>query len=104
MAVRKHRFQNGKRGSALAIRLMYAAEKNRVSQILKDGTVQIQLTTTENNDRKNSELIKFLARILGTSPTKIEIIAGEDRDEKLVSVIGMTAEDVQKKITKKALL
>lgn len=100
MAIRKHHFQNGKSGSALAIRLMYSADKNQVSQIMKDGTIKIQLTSAVNDDRKNKELINFLAGILNTSPMKIEIVAGEDRDEKLVSVIGMTAEDVQKKILK----
>jgi len=48
--------------------------------------------------RANAALLSFLADILDVSRSKIEIVAGETGRDKLVSVIGMDAETVHKRI------
>jgi len=42
--------------------------------------------------------ITFLAFVLGTSPSKIEIVAGATGREKLVTVMDLTPEEVHQKI------
>ncbi len=94
----KHRFHNGKKGAALAIRVTPRAKKNEIAEIMEDGTIKVRLTAPPVEGKANASLIKFLADILGVSRSKIEIIAGEKGRDKLVSVLDLDSKTVQEKI------
>ncbi len=98
MVERQYHMHDGRRGAALAIRVIPRAKENEVFKILDDGTIGIQLVSSSDHNQINKALIKFLSQILGVSCTKIEIVAGQDGRDKLVSVISMTAEAVHQKI------
>ena len=103
MIRKQHNFHNGKIGSALAIRLALGAEENRVIKLLNDGTIKIQLVSSVYDQKANQDFINFLGKILNTSPSKIELVAGKDGKEVIVSVIDMTAEELQEKIINNVL-
>lgn len=88
----------GSRGAALAIRVTPRARKNEISEIMSDGTVKIRLTAPPVDGKANEALIDFLAEVLDVSPRNIEIVAGATGRKKLVSIVGLDAGTVQRRI------
>jgi uncharacterized protein (TIGR00251 family) len=98
MESRKYKLHNGKKGSALAIRVTPRASRNEIVEILTDGTVKIRLTAPPVEGKANEELIRFLSKILDVAPSRLEIVAGATGRDKLVSILDLSADEVQKKI------
>ncbi len=48
--------------------------------------------------KANRAVIAFLAKVLGIRKNKIEIVAGERGLDKIISIDGMPAEEVEKQI------
>ncbi|RMD65062.1 YggU family protein [Candidatus Parcubacteria bacterium] len=95
---RQFRFHDGRKGSALAIRVTPRASRNEIVEILHDGTVRIRLTAPPVEGKANQALIKFLAKVLDVSPSRIEIVAGHSGRDKLVSIQDMTPEEAHRRI------
>lgn len=95
---RKTKFSDGKRGSALPVRVIPRASRNEIVEILSDQTVKIRLTAPPVEGKANEELVKFLSDILGMPKSKIEIVAGMTGRDKLVSILDMNSDAVHKKI------
>ena len=93
MIGRKFNFHDGEKGSALAVRVTTGKEKQKIAKILNDGTVVVNLSGKTKNI--NQELIKFLSKELKITQKKFDIIAGENSNEKLVSVLDIGAEEIQ---------
>lgn len=96
--MRKYRLHDGKKGSAIAVRVTPRASRNEIVEIQSDGTVKIHLTAPAHEGKANEELIKFLADVLGAPKTHIDIVAGATGRDKLISVIGMNADEVNDRI------
>lgn len=101
MEKRKFRLHDGRVGAALAIRVTPRARKNEISGVLSDGTVKIRLTAPPVEGKANAALIEFLASVLDIPKAKIEIIAGASGHDKLVSVLGLDSQAVQKRLLEK---
>ncbi len=95
---RKFRFHNGKSGAALAIRVTPRASRDEIAEVMPDGSIRVRLTAPPVEGKANKALIKFLAKVLGVAPSRLEIIAGETGRDKLISVLDMDAETAQRKI------
>jgi len=98
MGSKKLRLHGGKRGAALAVRVTPRASKNKIVEILSDGTIKIHLTTPPVEGKANEALLKFLAGILDIPRSRLEVVAGVGGRDKLISVIDMDAETLHKKI------
>ncbi len=98
MANRAYRLHDGRKGAALAIRVTPRASKNEIVELLYDGSIRVRLTAPPVEDKANQALREFLAEVLGVPKTKIEIVAGENGRDKLVSVLDVDAETVHRKI------
>jgi uncharacterized protein (TIGR00251 family) len=98
MAQRKYHLHDGKKGAALAIRVIPRAKHNEIAGILNDGTVRIRLTAPPVEGKANEALVKYLSSILGVSKSSIEIVAGETGRDKLVSVLDMDPKTAHQKI------
>jgi uncharacterized protein (TIGR00251 family) len=98
MPQREYNFHDGKKGVALAIRVTPRSSKNEVSQVLNDGTIQVRLTTPPVGEQTNSVLVQFMSEILGVPVGNIDIVAGEKGKDKIISVLDMDAEIVNKRI------
>ena len=98
MAHRKYYLHNGQRGAALAVRVTSSARKDEITNVLKDGTLRIRLTSPPEVVKTNQALEKFLAKVLNIPKSKIEVVAGLTGQDKLVSVLDMDAELAHKKI------
>lgn len=95
MAASKPSLSDGKRGTALAIRVTPRAKRNEIVEILADDTIKIRLTAPPVEGKANKALIEFLADVIGVSKSRIEIVAGAAGRDKLVSIVDMEPETAQ---------
>jgi uncharacterized protein YggU (UPF0235/DUF167 family) len=96
MAQRNFKFHDGERGTALAIRVKQSRGESCFSQVLKDGTVVVVLE--QGKSEINTRLIHFVSDRLGVSKERIQLIAGEDGNNKLISIVDMKPKEIQKMI------
>ena len=100
METRDPHLHSGKRGTALAIRVIPRARRNEITEILADGTVKIRLTSPPVEGKANQALIAFLSEILEVPRSRIEIIAGATGRAKLVSILDLDAQTANERILK----
>jgi uncharacterized protein (TIGR00251 family) len=98
MAGRKINLEGGKGGAAISVRVTPRTAKNEITDILDDGTIKIRLTAPPVDGRANQALIEFLAKILDVKVNQIEVVAGQTGKDKLLTIVGLKPEDVQKRI------
>ena len=98
MASQEFHLYDGRRGSALGIRVTPRAARNEIAEILHDGTIRIRLKAAPKETEINQTLSEFLSVILGVSKDRIEVVAGQRGRDKLVSVLDMDAPTAQQKI------
>lgn len=98
MPKRNFHLHDGKKGSAIAVRVTPRASENKISEVMEDGTIKIHLAAPPVDGEANEKLIVFLADILNIAKSRIEIVAGATGRDKLVSVLDMDAETVHKRI------
>jgi uncharacterized protein (TIGR00251 family) len=98
---RNHRLHEGKAGSAIAVRVTPRAGRDRITKVLDDGTIKIQLTAAPVDGEANEQLIAFLAKTLRVARSNIEIIGGTTGRNKLISIIGLDAATLHDRIVAK---
>jgi uncharacterized protein (TIGR00251 family) len=98
MSPRRFHLHDGKRGAALAVRVTPKASRNEITGITDDGTVKVRLTAAPIEGQANAKLIDFLSEVLGVPPSRVEIVAGQNGRDKLISVIDMEKEEVHKRL------
>lgn len=91
MSDRKYNLHDGKFGSALAIRLTPKASRDAIAGIMEDGTIKIHVTASSEGGKDNKAMIALLAGALKVDAGNINLIAGEDGRDKLISVLGIDA-------------
>jgi uncharacterized protein (TIGR00251 family) len=94
------KIMDGRKGAALALRVMPRAPKNEIVGVLSDGTVKVHLTAPPLEGKANEALLKFLSRILNVPISSITIVAGASRRDKLITVNNMDAAMLHKRILK----
>ena len=96
----QHEFHlhNGKMGAAITVRVMPRSGRNEISEIQEDGTIKIRLKAAPVEGQANKALIEFLSEILDIPKSKIEIVAGQSGRDKLITILDLDSDSVQKKI------
>ena len=95
---RKYVLHDGKRGSALALRVTPRASQNRIVGVLNDGTIKVHVAAVAEDNKANKELLSFLADVLGVPKSRVEIVAGETGRDKLISVLDMDVDTAHQRI------
>jgi uncharacterized protein len=98
MTPKNFHLHDGRKGSALAVRVTPRASKNEIVEVLSDGTVKVHLTAPPVEGKANEALLKFMSQVLGVPPTRIEVVAGANGRDKLISVTDMDTATLHKKI------
>lgn len=98
MTTRNFHLHDGKMGSAIAVRVTPRASRNKIVELLADGTIKIHIAAPPVDGEANEKLIAFLAEVLNIPKSRLEIVAGQSGRDKLISVIDMDAETVHKRI------
>lgn len=95
---RRFKLHDGKQGAALTVRVTPRARKTEIAGILEDGTIRIRVAAPPVDGKANKALLTFLAKMLGVKKNRIEIIVGDHSLDKLVSILDLTAADVEARI------
>jgi uncharacterized protein (TIGR00251 family) len=98
---RQFHLHNGKKGSALAVRVSPRSARNEIAEISPDGTVKVNLIAPADDVKINQSLVNFLAEILQVPNGRIEIVAGAGGKDKLVSVLDLDVTEVQERLLRK---
>lgn len=98
MVDRKFNLHDGKRGSALAVRVTPRASRNEIVEVLDDGTIKVRIAAPPADNEANEALIEFLAEILGVPKSRLDIVAGESGRDKLVAVVDMDVETAHQRV------
>lgn len=98
MSDRKFQLHDGKKGSALAVRVTPRASRNEIVELLDDGTIKVRLAAPPSDNEANAALLEFLAEILGVPQSRLEIVAGASGRDKLISVTDMDVETAHQRI------
>jgi uncharacterized protein (TIGR00251 family) len=96
---RKFEITDARGGAALTIRVVTQAEKTEVAGVQEDGLLKIRLMASPAGDPSaNQELVEFLAMQLGVPVDHLEIVAGAGGREKIVSIEGLTSDQVEERL------
>lgn len=95
---RKFNLHNGQRGAALAVRVTPRASQSQIVGMLDDGTIKVHLASDAADDQINVELVAYLAEVLGVPKSRVEIVAGENGRDKLISVLDMDVETAHQRV------
>jgi len=95
---RKYELHGGQRGSALGVRVTPRASQNQIVGVLNDNTVKVHLVCGPSDEEINAELLGYLAEVLGVPKSRVEIVAGENGRDKLVSVLDMDVETAHQRV------
>lgn len=98
MVERKFHMHDGRMGAAITVRVTPRASKNEISEVLDDGTIKVRLVAGSAEAKTNQALIEFLANVLQVAPGQVEIVAGLQGKDKLVTINNMDAATVHHRI------
>jgi uncharacterized protein (TIGR00251 family) len=98
MTDRQYHLHDGRRGAAIAVRVTPRASRNKITELQNDGTIKVHIAAAPVDDAANRELIKFMSEVLGVPKSRIDIVAGASGRDKLLAVLDMDAEMVQRRI------
>jgi uncharacterized protein YggU (UPF0235/DUF167 family) len=98
VTVRRFKLHDGKRGAAITVRLTPRARRTEFSGILRDGTLRVRVAASPEGGAANVALVDFLSQVLDVEGGRIEIVAGEEGLDKIVSILDMRAEEAQRRI------
>lgn len=99
MKDRPFEFKDPRGGSAIGIRVVTRSTVTEIAGKTEDGTLKVRLIASPAGDpAANQELVAFLAEKLGVNTDKIEIVAGAENRDKILSIEGMTTEEVEERL------
>jgi uncharacterized protein (TIGR00251 family) len=98
MTGRKFKLHDGKKGSALAVRVTPRASRNEIVEFLEDGTIKVRIAAPPADNEANVVLIEFLAGVLGVPKSRLDIVAGASSRDKLIAVLDMDVETAHQRI------
>lgn len=95
--MREFKITDAKKGSAFTVHVIPRARKNEIAGRLGDA-IKVRLTAPPVEGKANEALIAFLAEQLDVQKSQVEIVAGKTSRNKMVSVIGLSPIEVEKRL------
>lgn len=93
----KFRITKAEKGAAFAVIVVPKARKNEVVGLHGDA-IKIKIAASAEKGQANEELLSFLAEKLGVKREQLEIVAGTNSRNKLISVTGMEPAEVENRL------
>lgn len=85
-------------GAAFTVRVVTRASSVEIVGVQEDGTLKVRLTEGHNDGAADRQLVDLLAEKLEVNASQIEIVAGENSREKLLSVEGLKPSEVEQRL------
>ena len=95
---KKFNLHDGKHGAALTVRVTPRARRTEIADISDNGTLRIRVAASTRDGEANQKLLKFLEKVLQVEKQRLEIVAGEDGLDKIISVLEMSSADAEELI------
>lgn len=96
----KH-FSNPMGGAAIQIHVNPDAKKNCIRNISETGLISVDLEKgKDGNGSINTLLVNYLSKELKVSPKQIEIIDGDNGDKKLICLLDIPVEIINKRLSR----
>ena len=89
--------RNTASGATFTVKIHPRARKNAVTGKIGDA-LKISLTAPPVEGRANQALREFLAELLNVPRSSIKIVAGQNSRSKVISVSGLSVEDVRSRL------
>ena len=99
MIGREFRFHDGKKGAALALRIIKNSKEDMIHRVLKDGTVVVHLKANPEDPR--GLLIQYLSAELQMDQSRFDIVEVKDGVDVLLSILDIGPGEIQKMILNK---
>ncbi len=81
----------------LKVRVQPKASRNRVDGF-EDGTLRLRVTAPPTEGQANAGVIALMAKTLGVSKSRLEIVRGHSSRDKVVSIDTLTEQEVRRRI------
>lgn len=81
----------------IKVRVQPKSSRNQVGGF-QDGTLRVRVTAAPTEGQANAAVIALLAKTLGVSKSRLEIIRGYSSRDKVVSVDTLTNQEVRRKL------
>ncbi len=92
--MRTLKISDSRRGAAITVKVTPRAKKTEVAGLMDDGTIKIRVAAPPVEGAANEALIAFLAQTFGLPKAQIDIVAGAASERKLISLVGISPEQV----------
>ena len=81
----------------IKVRVQPKSSRNQVDGF-QDGALRVRVTAAPTEGQANAAVIAILAKTLGVSKSRLEIIRGHSSRDKVISVDALTEQEVRRKI------
>ncbi len=88
---------NREESCKINVRVQPKASRNQVDGF-EDGTLRLRLTAPPTDGKANAGVIALLAKTLGVSKSRLEIVRGHSSRNKVVSIETLTEQEVHQRI------
>ena len=88
---------NREESCKINVRVQPKASRNQVDGF-KDGTLRLRITAPPTDGKANTGVIALLAKTLGVSKSRLEIVRGHSSRSKVVSIDTLTEQEVHRRI------
>lgn len=95
---REFRITDAQHGAAFTVRVVTRADAVAIAGLQDDGALKIRLTESPAGGRANEQLVAFLAEVLDVNPDQIEIVAGGDKPNKIISVEDVVPSQIEARL------
>jgi uncharacterized protein YggU (UPF0235/DUF167 family) len=93
---RKFNLHEGKKGSAITVHVVPGMAEKKIVEVKDDGTLVVEMDTKDVAGKTNQLLVKYFASILDVTQDDIEVVAGSEGADKLISIINTNTDEVNK--------
>ena len=88
---------NREESCKIDVRVQPKASRNQVDGF-EDGTLRLRVTAPPADGRANTGVIALLAKTLGVSKSRLEIVRGHSSRNKVVSIDTLSEQEVRRRI------
>jgi uncharacterized protein YggU (UPF0235/DUF167 family) len=89
-------FHSGKFGTALSLQVQTGGRKNSIKEIRSDGLVIVKLACKSVDESSHPLLKLLLSSVFGVDQSCVDVVAGEQGEYKLVSIVGIESQRAEK--------
>ena len=83
--------------STLKVRVQPKASRNQIDGF-EDGTLRLRVTAPPTEGKANAGVIALMAKTLGVSKSRLEIVRGHGSRDKVISIETLTEQEVHRRI------